>query len=155
MMPNIMSWLTTGIAVVGFLAAATVYLRGARDKGTIETLQRNNQALLERVDIQADKILELERTGVQCNEKIEAQATTIEVLQNTTNSRELILQIAEDNKRLIAAVQENMARFAQEIRHDIGEHHKDAMAMVNQLQTSLGNLPRDLANILTVRGPEK
>lgn len=155
MMPTVLSWLTTGIAVVGFLAAATVYLRGARDKGTIETLQRNNQALLERVDIQADKILELERTGVQCNEKIEAQLKTIEVLQNTTNSRELILQIAEDNKRLIAAVQENMARFATEIRHDIGEHHKDAMAMVSQLQTSLGTLPRDFANLLSMRRPNE
>jgi cell division septum initiation protein DivIVA len=155
MMPTVLSWLTTGIAVVGFLAAATVYLRGARDKGTIETLQRNNQALLERVDIQAAKIIELENSGNTCNEKIEAQIKTIEVLQNTTNSRELILQIAEDNKRLIAAVQENMARFATEIRHDIGEHHKDAMLLVNSLQTSLGNLPRDLANILTVRGPEK
>jgi hypothetical protein len=69
MMPTVLSWLTTGIAVVGFLAAATVYLRGARDKGTIETLQRNNQALLERVDIQADKILELERSGVSATRR--------------------------------------------------------------------------------------
>lgn len=40
-----------GVAFVVFLGAAVVYLRGAKDAGTIKTLEKNNEALTERVEI--------------------------------------------------------------------------------------------------------
>lgn len=39
------------VGFVVFLGAVVVYLRGSRDKGTIATLEKNNEALTERVDL--------------------------------------------------------------------------------------------------------
>lgn len=50
-MDDIAQLIGWGIAFVVFLAAAVVYLRGSRDAGTIKTLEKNNEALTERVDI--------------------------------------------------------------------------------------------------------
>lgn len=80
---DMLKWLPTAIALVLFLGAAVVYLRGSRDKGTIDTLERNNKALTERVTILVGECRE-------DHQKIEGQAQTIEVLTNTVNSSELI-----------------------------------------------------------------
>lgn len=39
------------VLFVSFVGSAVVFLRGSADKGTIDTLERNNQALSERVGI--------------------------------------------------------------------------------------------------------
>lgn len=39
------------ILVVTFVGSAVVFLRGSADKGTIETLERSNHALIERVGL--------------------------------------------------------------------------------------------------------
>jgi hypothetical protein len=39
------------VTLIVFLGAVVVYLRGSRDKGTIATLEKNNEALTERVSI--------------------------------------------------------------------------------------------------------
>lgn len=50
-MPDWVGNVSTAIAAVVFLGAAVIYLRGSRDKGTITTLEQNNKALTERVEI--------------------------------------------------------------------------------------------------------
>ena len=48
------AWLGTIGGLVGlvvFFGAVVVYLRGSKDKGTIETLERSNHALTERVGL--------------------------------------------------------------------------------------------------------
>lgn len=39
------------IAIITFFGAAVVYIRGSKDKGTIDTLEKNNEALMARVDL--------------------------------------------------------------------------------------------------------
>lgn len=58
-MSTILSWIPLAISVVLFLGATAAYLRGSRDKGTIDTLTRNNTALAERVGLleRAESIL--------------------------------------------------------------------------------------------------
>jgi len=48
-MPEWVGTLGGYIGLVVFVGAVVVYLRGSRDKGTITTLQQNNDALIERV----------------------------------------------------------------------------------------------------------
>lgn len=50
-MPVWLSVLGVAVVFVGFLGAAVVYLRGSKDKGTIDVLERSNHALTERVTI--------------------------------------------------------------------------------------------------------
>lgn len=61
--------ITWGIAGVIFLGAAVVYLRGSKDAGTIKTLEKNNEALSNRVTIlEAAEIVrkaEVEALGVR------------------------------------------------------------------------------------------
>jgi hypothetical protein len=72
-------WLLPAIGLVLFLGSATVYLRGSKDKGTIETLQRSNAALTERVAI--------------LEPQVEALTRANEVLQRTVNSADLIVDL--------------------------------------------------------------
>jgi hypothetical protein len=51
------------VLFVTFVGSAVVFLRGSADKGTIETLERNNRALNERV-----ALLESENTRHTANE---------------------------------------------------------------------------------------
>lgn len=50
-MPVWLSGLAAAVVIVGFLGAAVVFLRGSKDKGTIDTLERSNHALTERVSV--------------------------------------------------------------------------------------------------------
>lgn len=116
------SWLPAGAAVVLFLGAATVYLRGSRDKGTIDTLTRNNAALDERVKI-------LEASDLVKQGKIDALTQANQVLTNTVNSSELI----------------------KALKVDLANHHAAAMTGVEQLHADLAGLPAALA-LLMKRG---
>lgn len=114
-----MDWIPTAVGVVLFLGAATVFLRGSKDKGTIETLTRNNAALTERVQI-------LEASDLAKTTQIQALTTANKVLQNTVNSSELI----------------------NALRHDLTEHHTAAMEELEQVHTDLAGLPLQLATVL-------
>lgn len=120
---TVLNWIPTAIAAVLFLGSAAVYLRGSRDKGTIEALERNNAALTERVGI-------LESTGREDRGKITAQAQTIAVLTNTVNSADLIVNLKG------------------EILEALNEHHLAAIGGVSQIHEDLANLPGQIAAVL-------
>lgn len=78
------SWIGTVGGLVGlivFLGAAVVYLRGSKDKGTITTLEQNNRALTERVDLLEDseKRLKAEAVAAETLHRAEIEALTIRV----------------------------------------------------------------------------
>ena len=119
-MSGIFAWLPTAVAVVIFLGAATVYLRGSKDKGTIETLERNNAALTERVTI-------LETSVKEKGDRIEILEREKDVLQSVANSSEEIadLRMALDN------------------------HHAQAMAGMTQIHEDLDAIATGLAAAIT------
>lgn len=63
-MPAWLNILLGLVVIVGFAGSAIIYLRGSRDKGTIEALERNNRALSERVQI-------LEEDAARCAHRLE------------------------------------------------------------------------------------
>lgn len=67
-MPPILGYITLAIAVVSFLGAAFVYLRGSADKGTIESQGRLIKA-------QADELADLTKRLTTA----EARVATVEV----------------------------------------------------------------------------
>lgn len=90
------AWLGTIGGLVGlivFLGAVVVYLRGSKDAGTIKTLEKNNQALTERVDL-------LERDNVELKAKVGA--------------------LERENAHLLA--QRPSAEVLDEIRSDLGAY---------------------------------
>jgi len=122
----LLTWLLGAVALVNFFAAAAVYLRGSRDKGTIETLTRSNDALQENNKILNDRVTLLETSDTSKGEKIAAQDKTIEVLTNTVNSSELIKTLSSE----------------------LSMHHKAAMTGVAQIHTDLAELPKKIALVL-------
>ena len=50
-MPPWLGLISVIVGAVVFLGSVVVYFKGSADKGTIETLERNNAALAERVDL--------------------------------------------------------------------------------------------------------
>lgn len=117
------SWLPAGAAVVLFLGSATVYLRGSRDKGTIDTLTRNNAALDERVKI-------LEASEVANKARIDALTHANKVLTNTVNSSELIIA------------------FQSKVLDAIDNHHAAAMEGMEQIHSDLAGLPAKFAVVM-------
>lgn len=115
-------WLPTAVAVVIFLGAATVYLRGSRDKGTIETLTRSNAALTERVGV-------LESDQRADRAQIEALTHANRVLTNTVNSADLIVQLKA------------------EVLDALGSHHTAAMTSLTGAMEGLEQLHADLAGL--------
>lgn len=116
-------WIPTAIGIVLFLGAATVYLRGSKDKGTIETLNRNNAALTERVGI-------LEASDLAKKAQIEALTSANLVLQNTVNSSELI----------------------GDLRQDLSSHHEAAMQGLELVHADLAGLPLQFAVVMKEQG---
>jgi hypothetical protein len=123
---DIIAWVLLGIAVVNFLGAAAVYLRGSRDKGTIETLTRSNVALQENNVILNERVGLLEVQGASDAAKILAQGQSIEVLTNVANSGDKI----------------------DALQTDLDDHHVAAMAGMTGINTTLQDLPRKLAAVI-------
>jgi hypothetical protein len=115
-------WIPTAIAVVVFLGAATVYLRGSKDKGTIATLTASNAALTERVAV-------LETDALAKATQIDALTTANHVLTNTVNSS---AQIAE-------------------LQADLDRHHDAAMVGLEQIHSDLAGLPGKFATVMKPR----
>lgn len=124
---------TFGIAAVVFLGAAVVYLRGSKDKGTIATLEKSNQALSENNKILNDRVSLLEASDVAKDARIDGLVQANEVLTNTVNSSELIANLAT----LITDLSENLT-----------EHHKASMKGVATIHADLGSLPDRLGVVL-------
>lgn len=118
----VLDWLPTAVAVVLFLGAATVYLRGSRDKGTIATLTASNTALAERVGL-----LELDKTTLTTRVQVLEQANS--VLEGVANSS------AE-----IASFRAEMTTAAAELVGALGEHHTEAMERLDGIHTDLEQL---------------
>jgi hypothetical protein len=118
-MPEALDWLPTAVAIVVFLGAAAVYLRGSRDKGTIATLTANNAALTERVGL-----LEQDKTKLQTEVGSLKQAVT--VLEGVANSSDAIasfrVETIEAATALVAA---------------LDDHHSQAMQRLDILHTDI------------------
>lgn len=80
-------WLTVLLGLigfVGFIGSSLVYLRGSKDKGTIDVLERSNKALTERVAILEE---EAARCGVRLgvlereNADLRAQRPSAEAIE--------------------------------------------------------------------------
>jgi hypothetical protein len=115
-LPPVIQWLLFAITFVTFVGAATVYLRGSRDKGTIETLQRNNEALTQRVGILEGDVALRKAADLVKDERIR-------VLETLANSGDKIDALS------VAVVAK------------IDHHHDAAMGNMVQLHTDLTNLP--------------
>jgi hypothetical protein len=111
-MPPVLQWLSAAIALSVFLGAVVVFLRGSKDKGTIETLGRNNDALTARVTI-------LEAEDLRKTDQIEALVLANGVLQDTANSS--------------AEIAELRAAFLLQLE----AHHTQAMDGLAQLHADL------------------
>lgn len=107
---GVLTWLPVLIGIVIFLGAAAVYLKGSKDKGTIETLSRNNDALMERVAL-------LEKSEAE----LKARVTVVEN-ENT------VLRGLANSSAEIAALSESLS-----------EHHTQAMEAWALLHTDLTN----------------
>jgi hypothetical protein len=98
---SVLAWLPTLIGIVIFLGAAAVYLKGSKDKGTIETLSKNNEALTERVLI-------LERSESELKVKVEALEVKNTVLEGVATSAEAIgnlhRALDEHNEKALTAL---------------------------------------------------
>ena len=91
------------ISIVVFLGAVTVYLRGSRDKGTIETLTKNNAALSERVRVLEDSEKRLEtRLGVveRENAALKLQRPSAEAIEG------LLLRVIQHDTETKAMLEE-------------------------------------------------
>lgn len=126
-------WLPVAVAVVLFLGSTVVYLRGAKDKGTIETLNRSNAALTERVKVLEDAEVVRIAADKAKDSRIESLESANTVLQNTVNSSELIIALHADIKTM---------------HTDLTTHHGAAMAGMIQLHDDLEGLPAALAGVI-------
>lgn len=133
-----LDWLPTAVAVVLFLGAAAVYLRGSKDKGTIETLERNNRAQAERITILEQKVKDDQAQRAIDHQRIRSQDQKIQVLENLANSSGLIQAQTELLERLSAVVTQ--------VNGDLSTHHGAAMAAVIQLHEDLETLPERIGN---------
>lgn len=81
-MPDtVAGWIGLFVLITTFLGTLVVYLRGARDKGTISTLEQNNKALTERVEIleKSEAQLKAEAAAVTIRHKAEIDALNLRV----------------------------------------------------------------------------
>lgn len=125
-MSPVLEWLPAAVAVVVFLGAALVYLRGSKDKGTIETLSRNNAALNERVQVLENEAVTHKAEDAKNVARIAALEQEKSVLESVANSSEKIAQLRTEVTELIGKI------------HDaIAGHHEAAMTGVGQLHADL------------------
>ena len=109
--PEILQWVTTSVAVVLFLAAAAVHLRGSRDRGTIRTLNDSNAALTESLRLVRVKAAEQEKR--------------IEILEA---DKVTLVNIATASDQI------------QQLQEALREHHVEAMTSVENLHGDLTEL---------------
>jgi hypothetical protein len=115
-MPPWLSWLLGAIVVVGFLGSVTIYLRGSKDAGTIQTLERSNQALNERVAI------------LEANEsRLSARVTLLE-----HENAELHAQ--RPSAEMLVEMRSLLEQHVEELRHHDMETRPLLMAIAAQLQ---------------------
>ena len=122
MRDDVLSWLPNAIAAVAFLGAVAVYLRGSRDKGTIESLERSITALEAEREIQARKIRELQIEVTRLD-----QANR--VLENVANSGEVIAAFQTQALELMGALTEAL-----------NDHHSQAMGNLDLIHGDLTGL---------------
>lgn len=82
------------VALVVFLGAAVVYIRGSKDKGTITTLESSNRALTERVKVLEDgeRLLKAEAAAAAIKHTAEVDALTLRVTRLEQDNTELRAQ---------------------------------------------------------------
>lgn len=133
-MPAVLQWLGGLVALVLFLGSVVVYLRGSKDKGTIETLERNSKAQSERIGI-------LEAEDERKTEKIKQLETALDTERTERQQeRETLVNIANSSEAIAALREETLSR--------LGEHHTQVMTVLGQD----GALHQDLVQIKATLG---
>ena len=145
MLPPVLQYLLVGVTVVTFLAASFQYIRGGRSKYTIDVLEKNSDALAERVqileaDIERRKTGDLVRdaTETALEERIAALERENAVLKTVDNASDKITSLAGA----------------------ISSHHNKAMSGIEKLtallqdnHNGLTQLHEDLVQIGHLDGP--
>lgn len=91
-----MPWITFVLAVIGmttFLGSVVVFLMGSKDKGTIDTLERSNKSLHERVGV-------LEGDNSDLKNRVTVLETENQALKAQRPSAEAIAALAEQTQHL-------------------------------------------------------
>lgn len=122
-MNAVFSWLPVAISVVIFLGAAAVYLRGSKDKGTIATLESNNDALAKRVDI-------LEHDNGLLKTRVEVVERENGVLRDVVGAKDEVSAL----------------------HNALDMHHAAAMAGMSQIHDDLDGIAAGIASAISGGG---
>lgn len=106
------------IAILVFLGVVVVYLRGSKDKGTIDTLKRNNDALDHRVEILEAEIQRATQSAQLANERAAALESENEVLRQIPGAADAV----------------------HSLETALAEHHGEAMGRFDQMHEDLVGL---------------
>jgi uncharacterized lipoprotein YajG len=103
-MPAGLAWLLPSFGIVAFLAGSVLWIAASRSKTTIETLEKNNSALNDRVAV-------LEAADARKDAEIAALKTANDVLTRTVNSSdkiaELLALIVKNHTELMRVMEAN------------------------------------------------
>lgn len=126
-MPTWLNALGICVVLIGFLGAAVVFLRGSRDKGTIETLERSNKALDERVKILESESLRDKATQARDRERIAA-------LEH--DKADLVAQ--RPSAETLADIRAELTSYVTEARHSHAEMRALLMAIAQHIEPREG-----------------
>lgn len=124
-MPAWLQVLGALVLLVTFLGSTAVFLRGSADKGTIETLQHSNEALLQRVSI-------LEGNEARLTARVEGLERENAMLLSQRPSAEVLLEIREG----LVGYHDEITAFVGDQRTSNGETH----ALLMAIATTLGEM---------------
>lgn len=129
-MPSWTAWIAWAVLIVGFLGTATVYLRGSKDKGTIATLQQNNDALDDRVKILEDSETRLKAEVAAAEVKHQAEIAAFNVRVKAVEDDNAFLRSQRPSAELIA-----------EISNRLATHDATTKQLGEQIMAKLDTLP--------------
>lgn len=118
-MHELLARIPTILTFVAFLGLVTIYLRGSRDKGTIESQGRSITALETEREI-------LTRQLVEVNAKVTALEQAKEVLEGVANSSQQIADFRAEVITIVGALTGSLT-----------EHHGQAMTGLERIHTDL------------------
>lgn len=112
---QILSWIISGIGVIGFLAAAAQYIRGSADKGTIASLKSSVDALEIENDLKDRRILLLEHDNETKDHRIATLEQEVLVLHDAVGGKEELVKLQESADRHYAFTEKSIIELKAQI----------------------------------------